>query len=88
MHVKVGREHWASQGNGWALQHRVVMGDLLGRPLLASEDVHHINGDRADNRIGNLELWITSQPRGQRAREVLAWAREVEALYGPAESVI
>ena len=30
------------------------------------------NGDRADNRIENLELWHTAQPSGQRLEEKIA----------------
>lgn len=62
-------------------EHIVVMEERLGRFLLPGETVHHKNGDRADNRDENLELWVRSQPSGQRVDDLVAWAKEIIALY-------
>ena len=72
----------SQQRNGkQVLLHREIMANLLGRALLPSENVHHINGVRDDNRPENLELWSSSQPSGQRVADKLAWAHQIIDLY-------
>ncbi len=63
-------------------EHRAVMSRMIGRELYAHETVHHKNGQRDDNRPGNLELWSTRNPKGQRIQDKLAWAEEFLPQYG------
>lgn len=74
-----GVQNWV-KANGYVrrsgsseLQHRVVMEEVLGRPLDPLENVHHKNGVRDDNRPENLELWVKPQPCGQRPEDLVDW---------------
>lgn len=48
----------------YPFEHVVVMEEWLGRKLTPDETVHHRNGDRADNRIGNLQLRVGRHGKG------------------------
>lgn len=45
-----------ANGSGYVLEHRAVMAQMLGRVLTQHETVHHIDGDKLNNKPANLQL--------------------------------
>lgn len=49
--------HPSESGDGYILEHRLVMEQIIGRHLLPGEVIHHKNHNRSDNDPSNLQLF-------------------------------
>ncbi len=74
-------EHHLANKMGYVIEHRMIMEEMLGRPIRKNENVHHLNGNKQDNRPENLELWVKDQPCGQRREDLVNWAKEILRKY-------
>ena len=50
------KDHPLSDNRGYIREHRFIAAKEWGIEAIMGMDVHHINGDKEDNRIENLEI--------------------------------
>lgn len=74
---------WDPERKRTVYEHRLVMEKTIGRHLFDDEEVHHKNGVRGDNRPGNLEIWVGSQPAGMRPEDAVSWATDILRRFTP-----
>jgi hypothetical protein len=55
---------WAkpmARKDGYLMEHRLLMAQMIGRLLTRTEVVHHRDHDPTNNALANLELWPTNR---------------------------
>lgn len=61
-------DHPNRDSKGYVRRHRLVMENHLGRYLEKKEVVHHIDGNKQNNELSNLELTTLSKHASEHAR--------------------
>jgi len=75
-----------SGGGGKSREHRWVVEQITGRKISTKADVHHHDGNRANNHPSNLEALTIAEHRGRRGDIHPGWGSDIEWMdfcHGP-----
>ena len=64
-------KHPLADHQGYVKEHRLIMEEKLGRYLKRNEVIHHINGNKSDNRIENLALYDRQSEHRKNQNELI-----------------
>lgn len=64
--------------SGYVYEHILKMEKKIGRYLLPNEQIHHINGNKSDNRLSNLKLCKDNQ---EHARYEFGWWKREDKWF-------
>lgn len=64
------------------LLHRVLMEQKIGRKLLKTEHVHHLNGNPSDNRLENLEIISNKNHPSEASKKIKILQARIRELEG------
>lgn len=85
VHVCVGNQtSYSGVKKGYIYEHAKVMQDHIGRPLAKGEVVHHIDGDKKNNNISNLDLCSVKEHNNAHAKAeqiVFELVKQGKVLY-------
>jgi len=65
--IRLGIDHPLADASGWAYEHLIVWCTAGNKRPASGATLHHVNGDRIDNRLENLVTMSASEHARQHA---------------------
>ena len=85
-YIEVKRPDIATTKSGYMKEHRVVWIDHNGQ-IPGGAVIHHVNGNRSDNRIDNLEIYANNGQHRHECHVDLSWLEPHQPRLEPFDLV-